>query len=288
MPFVTAQELLDAKKSGKFHPYGVKIDSVEDAQQYLQNTLTDALENAQGKGANRPWHLVDLTKALDQNQAWVGFEYETGFDDKKEYQSFINFLWSLDHAAIDKEGTGKFPVEVAFAPQNMNEVLAGRSTLQQTLEFVHDAGLTSALNPTTYTRRDVGIHAGLSTPAFRKYEGDKYTLAKRLTEVLGRRCDDYYGDGNGKSKYEPTAKQMDELYGRSKLYWGSAHIKADYIELKMFKSIPDVERIKGFIQVVARIAKLVDFMIENPNVKAISNSYAYLSGADENPVPVLK
>lgn len=283
MPFVTPQELMDASKSRKF--YG-RINTLEDADAYIKGKLEEALENNLGKGENRPWYLVDLTKALDQNQAWVGFEYETGFDSKKDYQSFINFLWGLDHVALDKEGTGKYPVEVAFPPQNMSDVLAGRSGLQQTLEFVHDAGLKSALNPTTYTRRDVGIHAGLSTPAYRAYGGNKYELVRKLTKVLGTSCDCDYGEE--KSDYEPTAAQKDELYGRHKLYWGSSHVKGAYIELKMFKAIPDIDRIKGYIKVVERVAKLVDFFIANPNVSVISNSYAFLSGKDENPIPVKK
>lgn len=282
MAFVTPEELLAAKQSGKFYDYGGSVNSIDGAKKYIQNTLDKALKNQQGCKHDRPWVLVDLTRALDPTQPWIGFEFETGFDDKDQYTKFINFLWNQDHTAIDREGTGKYPVEVAFAPQNLSDVLAGKSTLQQTIEFVEREGMKPARNPTTFTKRDVGIHAGLSTPKQRALgDGALRELCVKLSRALGEHCE--YGDNE--NKYEPTKEQKELLYGRSELYWGSANARHKYIELKMFRAIPETERIKGYIQVVARVAKLVDWWIDNPEVANISNSFEFLSGQDELPIP---
>lgn len=262
--FISAPELLTAAKAGKL--YGRKINDLKDAEEYLDAVLQRALNNDQDfKGYSKPFNLVDFKKILDPKQPWIGFEFETGFDDKSEYQKLINFLWAQDYTSIDKEGTGKFPVEIVYAPMNLSDVVAGNSTLQKTVEFYRDEELTPALNPTTASRRDVGIHAGISTPKSRK--GDPYGYSARLSGILA----------------DLTAKQKDELYGRHVLHWGYANARRDYIELKMFRAIPDVDQIKVYVTVVAQCVKLLDFLIDNPNVKSLSNTYDFLSGKDAEP-----
>lgn len=260
MPYITAQDLVDAKP--KAYP------TLEVANKHLDEVLHQALEHQQSfKGYNKPWAIVDFAKKLDPQQPWVGFEFETGFDSKKEYQNFINHLWAQDYTSIDAEGTGKYPVEVVYAPMHLADVLAGNSTLQKSVEFMRDSKLTPALNPTTATRRDVGIHAGISSAKQRASNGRGYIDS--LCRILG----------------SLNNAQMDELYGRHVLHWGTAHDRNKYIELKMFKAIPEVDRIKTYVAVVGRIIKLMDFLIDNPKVHGLANAYAYLSGEDEDPIP---
>lgn len=157
--FATAQDIVAKKHAG--------CRTVEDAEALLQRVLDEALNNQQDCKYNRPWEIVDFAKKLPNDEPWIGFEFETGFDKKANYQKFIHWLWQQDYVAIDREGTGKYPVEVAFPPQALSDVQQNSHLLQRSVEFIHTNKLTPALNPTTFTRRDVGIHAGISTPKWR-------------------------------------------------------------------------------------------------------------------------
>lgn len=265
MPFVTPQDLLDAAKKKKFHAYDHIIEDLAGAQKYLDGELKKALNNQQGCKDNRPWHLVDMGKVLDPNVPWIGFEFETGFDNRKHYQDFINFLWGHNYVAIDKEGTGNYPVEVAFPPQPIDEVLAGDALLVKTVKFVHDNKLVPALNPTTFTRRDVGIHAGISTPKLRK--GGYGYAVQNLNRII----------------LSLTDKQQDELYGRHIQHWGGAHDRRSYVEIKVFRAIPEIEHVEKVAQVAARMTQLLDYLIDHQGVDKLKNAYEFLSGKDKAP-----
>lgn len=255
--FATAEEIV---ASGCV--YGVR--TIAQAREYLQRTLDAALNNKQGNKDNRPWHIVDFSKRLDPTQPWVGFEFETGFDDKQEYQKFIRWLWKHKHVAIDREGTGKYPVEVAFPPQELRDMLKNKHLLLKCVEFVHRAKMTPALNPTTFTRRDVGIHAGISTPKFRSATYmQKVDAVYALSAILGKL----------------SVAQKKEIYGRSALHWGTAYLRETYVELKMFKAIPEVAHVKRCIGVTVRCIDLLDWCLDNPHKKLTGEQgYNYLSG----------
>lgn len=264
MPFVTAEELLDAARNGCY--YGGRVVDLQTAQAVLDQTLQQALDNRQPNKYNRPWQLVDLTKQLDVNVPWIGFEFETGFDSNEDYKKFINFLWGHNHVAIDREGTGRFPVEVAFPPQVLAEVQAGEALLVKTLRFVHENGLVPALNPTTFTMRDVGIHAGISTPKFRQARAVRGDATRKLNAALLSLNDD----------------QRIALYGRDELHWGGANNRDSYVEVKTFRAIPTVEHALLVSAVASRIPDLLDFFLDHPNA-VLANAYAYLSGKDAAP-----
>lgn len=255
--FATAEEIV---ASGRI--YGVY--TLSQAHEYLQRTLDAALDNNQGNKDDRPWHIVDFSKRLDPTQPWIGFEFETGFDDKQEYQKFIRWLWEQRYVAIDREGTGNYPVEVAFPPQELQDVLKNGHLLLKCVEFIHHSKLTPALNPTTFTRRDVGIHAGISTPKFRSATyGQKADAVCALSAILNNL----------------SVEQKKELYGRSALYWGTAHLRESYVELKMFKAIPEVAHVQHCIDVTVRCIDLLDWCLDNPYKKLNrEQGYNYLSG----------
>ena len=237
------------------------------AKQFLDGILAEALENQQGNKGYRPWDIVDFRKKLDPNKSWIGFEFETGFDNKKDYQKFINMLWQQDYTAIDREGTGNFPVEVAFAPMLADDVLAGNSTLEQAIKFIHDNKLVPALNPTTFTRRDVGCHAGVSTAKYRALGDGAYRICQRLNAIL----------------INLTDEQKKTLYNRTALLWGGAHARRGYIEIKTFRAVPEVEAVQKYIRVTGQIVKLVDILIDNQNL-ALTREQAFLflsTDADE-------
>lgn len=240
MAFATAEEI-----AAYGHIYGAR--TVESARTYLVKALDAALDNRQGCKDNRPWHIVNFNKILDRKEPWIGFEFETGFDNKNEYQKFIRHLWDQPYTAIDREGTGKYPVEVAYAPMELSKVKAGGSTLRASVQFMKDQGLTPALNPTTFTRRDVGIHAGISSP--KMLASDKYSLCRRLNEAL----------------LSLNSKQRIAVYGRDQLHWGGAHCRNNYFEIKVFRAIPTMEHVDLVERTTMNIVKLMDFLADNPN-----------------------
>ena len=263
MAFATATDLLHSMDK-----WGPKFANVKAAQAFIDERKDEALNNQQDNKYHRPWKIVDLTKALPKDQAWIGIEFETGFDCMKEYQKVVNFLWDdVEYAAIDREGSGDYPIEIAFAPEPMENVLKGTTAFERTLQFFADNKLTCATNPTCFTCRDIGIHAGLSTPATRALGDGLWQVTSRLDRILLSLND----------------KQRKKLYGRTELHWEAAHDRGTYIELKMFKSVPDLDVARGFLQVIQRVGVLADFLIANPEVRSINNTYEFLSGEDAEP-----
>lgn len=240
MAFATAEEI--AAYGGI---YGAR--TVETARTYLVKSLDAALNNRQGCKDNRPWHIVNFNKILDRKEPWIGFEFETGFDDKANYQKFIRHLWDQPYTAIDREGTGNYPVEVAYAPMEMSKVKAGKSMLRQSVQFMKDEGLNPALNPTTFTRRDVGIHAGISSPKMLAC-ADKYGLCRRLDKAL----------------LSLSKDQRVKVYGRHELLWGGAHNRTGYFEIKVFRAIPTVDHVNLVERTTMNIVKLMDYLVDNP------------------------
>lgn len=263
--FASVQEIYDARNS--VYRYR-NMRSIEDAEALLNSVLEEALENKQDCKCNRPWEIVDFSKKLDANDTWIGFEFETGFDSKQEYQTFIRWLWDQQYVAIDREGTGDYPVEVAFPPQTLTDITKNGHLLAHCLEFISKKNLTPARNPTTFTCRDVGIHAGISTAKWRSAERDKQSSSVyKLSGIL----------------YQLSRNQMDELYGRHELHWATAHNRYTYVELKMFRAIPELERVNGYIDVTIRCAKLLDWCLDNPTTKLTDDQvYNYLSGKTDN------
>lgn len=263
--FATAEEIYAVRKSVYCYR---NMRSIADAEALLSSVLEEALENEQDCKQHRPWEIVDFAKKLDTNDTWIGFEFETGFDSKKEYQTFIRWLWDQQYVAIDREGTGDYPVEVAFPPQTLTDITKNGHLLTRCLEFISKKKLTPALNPTTFTCRDVGIHAGISTAKWRGTEyGKQYSSARKLAGIL----------------YQLSDEQMDELYGRHELHWETAHKRDGYVELKMFRAIPQLERVNGYIDVTIRCTKLLDWCLDNPTTELTNAQvYNYLSGKTDN------
>ena len=262
--FATAQDIVAKKYAG--------CHTTEDAEALLQRVLDDALNNRQDCKCNRPWEIVDFAKKLPNDEPWIGFEFETGFDNKADYQKFIHWLWQQDYVAIDREGTGKYPVEVAFPPQALSDVQQNSHLLQRSVEFIHANKLTPALNPTTFTRRDVGIHAGISTPKWRALRAEQnYNRADSVVNKLAHMLDNL------------SSQQKDELYGRHQLYWGTANNRHSYVELKMFRAIPEADRVSGYIDVAIRCTQLLDWCIDNKGKKLTQEqTYNFLSGKTNN------
>jgi len=125
--------------------------------------------------------------------------------------------------------------------------------LMRCVKWVEDNKLTPARNPTTFTKRDVGIHAGISTAKWRAMDdarNDRYNACNKLDRLLDSLNDE----------------QRNAAYGRTALHWGCAHNRHSYVELKMFRAIPSSEYIAQVVVVTKQCVKMLDALLDDFNV----------------------
>lgn len=257
--YVQPQDLVDAGR----------CKSLDAAQQQIDAKFQRILNNTQGNKDDRPWGIVQLDKRLDPNDDWVGYEFETGFDKKEDYHRACNYLWfKQDYTCIDREGTGKYPMEIVYSPQNAAEVFAGNGLLRATVQFFADNDMVPAKNPTTFSRRDVGIHVNISTPKKRKSYDGYWGADPVLNKV-------------NKALSSITRDQHDELYGRHDMHWGYGNNRGKYWEFKLFRSLPTLDRITTVETVTKNLLKLIHYYENNPTAGDCTNAYDVLSGKSD-------
>lgn len=264
MAQIHVEDIQEAAKSGKhvYGLYGVDMKaSPEVLQKWIDNLRAAALANRQQCKTNRPWSIVDFSKRLPADQPWIGFEYETGFDAKEDYEKAITFLWDNQrNNAIDREGSGKFPFEVAFPPQSALDFQKGVSNFQGYHNFMRDNGLKQANNPTTYTKRGIGMHVNISTPKSRKQGIRNGATLCEWLQSLGK------------------AKET-ELFGRYQRHWSLAQNRGTWIEFKCFLSTDNREAVDRYVQIALKFCELIDYQIDGG--KKPTNLYEFLSGKDD-------
>lgn len=232
------------------------------AEGFVAKLREQALSNTQRCKANRPWTFVDFSKLVDPKEAWLGFEYETGFDDQKDYEKAIAFLWDKQkYNAIDREGSGAFPFEIAFPPASAADFRAGATNVQNYFDFLQKNKLKQSNEPTTYSRRAIGMHVNISTPKSRKSGRQNGHIICTWLNTLSK-------------------NEQIELFGRYQQHWSLAQNRETWIEFKCFHSTDDKKAFDGYVQVALRFVDLIDFSIDNKG-KAPTNLYAFLSGKDE-------
>lgn len=261
MGVATLEEIKKSIKKGKCPIWALRDkDNDDDAiKAWLTQHRDVALANRQQCKTNRPWDIVDFSKLLPADQPWLGWEYETGTDDQPTYHKMINFLFDMNHVAVDREGSGEFPFEIAFPPEAMSSYEDGSTAFQQYCKFLKDNAIEQAMNPTTYTRRAIGMHVNISTPLSRK-KGIKYATSDALCADLGM-----------------GEKEEIELFGRYQRHWSLASARGPMMEFKMFASTSDTSVIEKYMEVAKRLPALIDAYIKGLHAK---NMYAYLRGDD--------
>lgn len=267
---VASVEEMQAFINSAVYLYGFKRDTtVADIIQWDGKLKAAALANTQVCKANRPWTFVDFNLLLKQDQPWLGWEWETGTDDRDTYHLMIEFLWSMNHIAIDREGSGKYPFEIAFPPENASTYKRGVTAFQKYARWIRDNKIKQANNPTTYTARAIGIHVNVSTPKSRKNPEKEvgYALATAL-QFAGKAGTD--ADGQ---------KKEIELFGRCQRFWSLCqHRGKGQYEFKLFASTSDYGTLKRYQQIALRLPALMDVYLDN--LKCI-NVYEYLRGDED-------
>lgn len=254
MTIVSTQELM--KQRGL---------SEEAAIKWNNDKRNAALDNRMGgKSGDRPWGIIDMNKLLPKDQVWIGFEYETGFDDLGQYRAAIAYLWdNFNYLAIDREGSGQYPFEVAFGPVTYDTICVKKEApIQKYLKWLAEQGYKQSNEPTTFSRTLIGMHVNISTPKSRgRYNDDTGYRIRKLLDALPQRV-------------------QEELFGRYQNRFSKCYARGNYFEFKLFGSTDSVEKFDSYVKVAGKLAGLIDFCIDNPGTDP-TNVYEYLSGKDE-------
>lgn len=294
MSFVTAEDLVTLRARDPnaglmsyrdnhlydyYVPHGVL--SMSEAQNILAQNLAAALANRQGK-FNRPWVLVDLFSKLDPNEMWVGMEMETGFNHQDHYRSLVNFIWdNLSYVAMDREGSGDYPIEVTFPPEEMSKFTRGESQIHKMLDFMNEERLE---NVVPYDTNVTGTHVNLSTPMYRSLtdENDR----SRIVSVFSRSISTLgFSD-----KHQLFGRQpYGYCYRRSAT--GPSRVTQNWVEMKLFFSTTDRAVFGHYMGVIERLGMMLDKVIEAhaANMQQffgaahlrVSNAYDFLTGATD-------
>ena len=208
---------------------------------------------ANGKFLNwkalRPWVVCDVTADLAKDEAWIGWEIETGWNSQDERYTVMNlFNQRYMHSCTDDEGYGEYQVELTFSPQTPG-FYAKRDNPLHPLLFVanhkerariHNAGAM------------VGTHVNFSTPSFREAD---YATMQRVEGALNN------------SLGTLTYMQKEELFGRGNLYAG-CFLRGNndeetgsgvmWIEGKLFNSTYEWDVAKQYILVAERLCSVME------------------------------
>lgn len=288
MSFVTVDELVAARKknpSVEIYTYDTtgqyarvpsgELDAVK-AEDILAAIRKATLANYQYK-LTRPWSLVNMSDKLDPEQAWMGFEFETGWDNHRDYERAMAFLIDkLDHVAVDREGTGSYVAEITFPPENFNDYTDGKASIQKFYDHLYetDNRMASSLGYAEYA----GTHVNISTPAWRKN-----LMSCRSGSLLGRL-----------NHSLQCVKDKRKVFGRTP--YGYGYSRGDtqgnsWIEFKLFLSKPTREEFEHYVSVSQRLAVCIERMAqERDEIQKIvngcqgpyiSNMQQYLLGETE-------
>lgn len=255
--FATAQELHEASKAGN-HPYDYRRDSRDStasSRGWVNNVLTydgavGLLEYCERQikengtifhKSNRPWSLVDLSKRLDPTKTWVGFEFETGFATAEALRDVMGWVWdNTMHSVMDREGGNRYPVEITFAPDYIENYLEGKSDMHRLYAYIASKGYT--LTPAHYS----GTHANISIPAFRGRGGGGWKM-NYVRTILNNILQSGYIDRTA-------------AFGREPYGWCYQADTGVHLEFKLFMSGENVEAFNRHVRTTNAIVQAIEYM----------------------------
>lgn len=279
MSFLSVNELVALKKTNPnamIYGYGVgnhraSTITKETAVLLLDTIKARTLAVQQAK-VNRPWELISLTDKLDPFQPWLGFEFETGFATKAEYDRVINFVWdNINHVAIDREGYGAYCPEITFSPQNLSAYMNKTADIYKTIRWMNENNTKMPANIGDY----VGTHLNISTPAYRALARKGVQKCNLIVDILNH------------SILMMNDADMRALFGR--VPYGLGNHTQSWVEFKLFRSTDDLKKLDGYMKVAKNFATVMEqlsLMKQLPEYKAgttdyIPNFTALLKGTDD-------
>lgn len=189
----------------------------------------------------RPWDIVNVTSRLDPKQIWIGYEFETGFDDKERFERAVNWLWNnADNFVIDREGCGDYPCEFTFSPVNLDHFMSSDYIIDKFLNKLNKMGETDRIDDGF---DQIGMHVNFSGPNIRITK-DTGKLADLLSCSIGAL----------------DVMQQRELFGR--IPYGFVYARGDnnsrWLEGKLFDSTHNKEKWQAYKAVSNNLALLGD------------------------------
>lgn len=227
-------------------------------EQIRENTVRSGYLG--GKGL-RPWvYNIGAMRALDQEQTWWGFEFETGYDSEEDRSRAVAHAWdNYDNVVFDAEGEG-YESEITFAPAARSSFEDGTAPAYQFMQYL---GQMSGTHDSGYA--EVGTHWNFSHPCFRN-TGDAQNNVGFVARVL-----------NATLAKASEAGLWDEFFGRSYLY-GGFFARSGYIEGKLFRTTYDFGRFKQYLKVVKAMDKIACMAVElRPTFAAAGADWATMT-----------
>lgn len=246
--FATAQEIHDASKAGKVIYDWRNVDrnrnNTEDTGYVLENGrrflnydgAVDLLQYCERQikqegrifsKSNRPWYIIDLSTKLDPNEAWIGFEFETGFQNEAARRDVMSWVWdNTMHSCMDYEGAGNYPVEITFAPDTERAYTERTSDLHRLYAYITQRNY--ALVPYQYA----GTHANISIPGMRKAATWKQDFVSGAINAIIQ-----------------SGINRDRAFGRNPYGWGTRMDGAGHMEFKLFMSATNVAQFDHYVRV---------------------------------------
>jgi hypothetical protein len=262
--------------------HDVDSSSAMDAYNQLREFVVDR-GSFYGK-ALRPWNVNPaLTSGMDRSQAWWGWEFETGYNNRPARKEVIQYVWdNWDNVAFDEEGDGSFVSEITFSPAEISKFRDGSAPALQFMRYI--AGKTGLIllsnNPadaraSTYC----GTHLNISIPEVTNI--DQANAMARMLSVsiasLPTQCSD---DGDLNTR--------ECLFGRGRLY-GLVYARGSgpgsvWMECKVFRTTYHSDTFDQYLKTAEGLTKaaqsLVPYvheLIELESVRANATSYQALA-----------
>lgn len=205
----------------------------------------------------RPYMWIDLNSKedLDQNKAWWGWEFETGYTSNQTRGEVIAHCWdNYDNVTFDGEGEGNYPCEITFLPANADEVISGGAYATKFIKHLSDNPGLVHCEP---SRTDVGTHINISIPWMRTGEVTRTAMAS-LVRAMNRTLG--------------TISRSNNLvyFGRRRLYGGfyfrESVVKGvvnRWLEGKLFRTTYSEEQFKTYTQVAQALTKAMELLAPN-------------------------
>ena len=231
----------------------------------------------------RPWEIdADLYSSLDQDDAWMGWEFETGWrsaDARLAVVTHIHDTW--DNMCFDYEGEGSNPVEITFAPANESSFDDGTAPAFQFMQYVNTN--QQLIEKTGYSH--VGTHLNFSTPAIRADGGrssNRSIFAQKVADVI-----------NNSIHKLPQGDHRHRYFGRNNIY-GGAYLRSDpasttfWIECKLFRTAYTLEEFRNYMRTGKALIRIAKYLEDAANVTVrmfVSNLEGVIERGEE---PILE
>lgn len=220
------------------------LGAIELARVTMQRKLDNMKQYGPEFKGTRPWDLQPI-RPLNEQEVWIGIEYETGFRSMEERNAAYDFAWAaFDGVTIDGEGVGNHYGEFTFSPVTLSTFADNQSDMDNFMRWRERVGSRHPLRASTIGS---GIHLNVSTPLLREtpagYQRDAMLAfgVAALTSILR----------------DLSQAECSRLFGRAYPYGYAFNVGA-HIEFKLFKT---VDKLSEWMEYKPVMMKLVDAVI---------------------------